>query len=107
MPDQRRAGPLLRYRCCCAAMSREMPMSDDLLAGLRASLAPHNGHARDPEIVAKRFGLGKGPSPRQWEKIQAAIDAWRARVLAGARHMPRNAYQQGHGQVTRFLRLLG
>jgi hypothetical protein len=83
-------------------------MSDDLLVGLRVALAPHNGHARDPEVVAKRFGLGKGGlTPKQWKDIQAAITRWRERVLAGMRHMPAQAYQQGHEQTTRFLRLLG
>lgn len=81
---------------------------EDALAGLRAALAPHNGHARDPEVIAKRFGLGKGGlTPRQWERINAAIGAWRDRVLASARHMPHQAYAVGHGQTTRFLRLLG
>lgn len=83
-------------------------MSEDLLAGLRASLAPHNGHARDPDVVAKRFNLGKkGLTPKQWERINEAISGWKKRVIGGSRHMPRQAYEQGHGQTTRFLRLLG
>lgn len=82
---------------------------DDALAGLKEALAPHNGHARDPDIVAKRFNLGgKGPlTPKQWERVNKAIQAWRDRVLAGARRMPHEAYAQGHQQTTRFLRLLG
>jgi hypothetical protein len=83
-------------------------MSADLLAGLRASLAPHNGHARDPGVVAKRFGLGKrGLTPRQWKALNEAIARWRDRLLAGTRHLPHQAYRQGHEQTTRFLRLLG
>lgn len=83
-------------------------MSDDLLAGLRATLAPHNGHARDPDVIKARFGLGKdGLTPKQWGRINEALGNWRNRVLTGAQHMPTAAYRQGHEQTTRFLRLLG
>lgn len=83
-------------------------MADDLLAGLRTVLAPHNGHAHAPEIVAKRFNLDKRRlSAKQWERINDAIGRWKLQVLAGARHMPHQAYNQGHTQTTRFLRLLG
>jgi hypothetical protein len=85
-------------------------MPDDLLAGLRATLAPHNGHARDPDVIKARFGLGDGKrrlSPRQWGRVNDAISSWRKQVLASAARMPTHAYEQGHGQTVRFLRLLG
>jgi hypothetical protein len=81
-------------------------MTDDLLAGLRTQLSiPTPAHELD---VVKRFGLHKGLlTPKRWEAVNDAIQRWKQNVLHGARDMPHQAYLQGHGQTTRFLRLLG
>lgn len=85
-------------------------MADDLLGGLRATLAPYNGHARDPEVVAKRFGLG-GPSDKlsasQWKRLNEAIEAWSDKLVRASRLYPSQAYKQGRTQTMRFLHLLG
>lgn len=83
-------------------------MSEDLLAGLREALAPHNGHARDAEIVAKRFGLGgKRLTRDEWKRLNEALEAWKQCILQAAHLLPGQAYRQGHQQITRFMRLLG
>ena len=77
---------------------------DDALAGLRGVLSPPDRAV----AVEKRFGLGPNRlKPKQWEAINAAIGRWRERVLTSAKDLPRRAFEEGHGQTTRFLRLLG
>lgn len=84
-------------------------MPDDLLGGLRSQLAAHNGHARDPDVVAKRFGLpdGKQLKAKDWKRVNDAVEAWKAQVLHAAHLLPSKAFRQGFDQTTRFLRLLG
>jgi hypothetical protein len=84
-------------------------MPNDLLAGLRGQLASHNGHARDPDVVAKRFGLpdGKQLKAKDWKRVNDAVETWKAQVLHAAHLLPSKAFRQGFDQTTRFLRLLG
>lgn len=76
-------------------------MAEDLLLGLRASLAPDTG-------IAKRFGFGEERlSPGQWKRVNEAVDTWKHQVLRAAKLLPAQSYQRGRTQTMRFLHLLG